>query len=203
MLNKDDNGTPPIVANLLTGTIVSPWPPRTIQLISCDDRFVASAIKALNLALSRAPAIPTTLFFGKPEILWKAYTIASSGFETTITNASGEYFFTWFATFVIISRFFWRRSSLFMPGCLGNPAVITTTSESLISSKLDVPDSLASYPSWGSSWEISSAFPFIKFSASGISTMTISPSSFWAESSAIFPPTWPPPINDILGLDIA
>ena len=53
----------------LTGTIVSPWPPRTMQLTSCDDKFVASAIKALNLALSRAPAIPTTLFFGKPEIL--------------------------------------------------------------------------------------------------------------------------------------
>ncbi len=34
-----------------------------------------------------------------------------------------------------------------MPGCLGNPAVITTTSESLISSKFEVPDSFASYPS--------------------------------------------------------
>ena len=35
-----------------------------------------------------------------------------------------------------------------MPGCLGNPAVITTTSESLISSKLEVPDSFACGEGW-------------------------------------------------------
>ena len=34
LLSKENKGTPPTVANLLTGTIVSPCPPKTIQFTS-------------------------------------------------------------------------------------------------------------------------------------------------------------------------
>ena len=34
---KSDTGTPPIVASLEIGTMVSPWPPKTMQVTSCTE----------------------------------------------------------------------------------------------------------------------------------------------------------------------
>ena len=47
----------------------------------------------------------------------------------------------------MIPRFVASKSSRFIPGFLGIPAVTIKTSESLKSSQLDVPEILESYPS--------------------------------------------------------
>ena len=46
----------------------------------------------------------------------------------TITKALGAFSFMFFATSFIIPRFISNKSSLFMPGFLGMPAVIIKTS---------------------------------------------------------------------------
>ena len=46
----------------------------------------------MNLDESSIPAIPTTLFFGKPEYFCRAITITSNGFVIQITKALGEVF---------------------------------------------------------------------------------------------------------------
>ena len=122
-----------MVANRVIGTILSPWPPNTIQLTSCAESPVSIAKNARNLPESRAPAMPTTLLLSKPETLWKAYTMASKGFDITITNAFGAYFLTLEATSFIMPRLIDIKSSLSIPGFLGIPAVIITTSEPLMS----------------------------------------------------------------------
>ena len=70
--------------------------------------------------------------------------MASSGLDRTITNALGAYFLTLLATSVMILILIPSKSSLFIPGFLGTPAVMITTSESLISSGFDEPVILAS-----------------------------------------------------------
>jgi hypothetical protein len=65
------------------------------------------------------------------------------------TNAFGAYFLTLLATSVIILILIPRRSSLFIPGFLGIPAVIITTSESFKSLGLEDPVIVASYQSSG------------------------------------------------------
>ena len=56
------------------------------------------------------------------------------GFVIQITNAFGEFFLIPSATCLIIFKLIPSRSSLLIPGFLGTPAVIITTSEFLISS---------------------------------------------------------------------
>ena len=58
----------------------------------------------MNLELSKIPAIPTTLFDGKPENFWNAITITSSGLVIHITKASGAFCLTPFATCLIIFK---------------------------------------------------------------------------------------------------
>ena len=57
----------------------------------------------------------------------------NQGFDKTITKALGAYFFTFLATSVMIFIFISRRSSLFIPGFLGTPAVTIHTSDPAIS----------------------------------------------------------------------
>ena len=86
------------------------------------------AKKCLNLAESNTPAIPTTIFVGRPDALCRTPTIASSGLVIQITNALGQLSFiplpTCFITLVLIST----KSSLLIPGFLATPAVTITTS---------------------------------------------------------------------------
>ena len=59
-------GTPATVHIEITGTIESPWPPRTIAWTSSIETFAASAMNMRNRAESSAPAMPTTRSRGKP-----------------------------------------------------------------------------------------------------------------------------------------
>jgi hypothetical protein len=58
--------TPLIVQALVIGTMSSPWPPRTIVRTSLTLAFASRARKSEKRALSRTPAMPTTLFRERP-----------------------------------------------------------------------------------------------------------------------------------------
>jgi hypothetical protein len=83
---------------------------------------------------SRTPAMPTTIFDGKPENFCNAHTIASSGLVMQTTKASGAYLRIPAPTCSITLRFISRRSSRLMPGLRATPAVTMTTSAPLIAS---------------------------------------------------------------------
>jgi hypothetical protein len=51
--------------------MVSPWPPSTSAVTSLTETPSSQATKARKRAESSTPAIPTTRFFGKPEISLK------------------------------------------------------------------------------------------------------------------------------------
>ena len=82
---------PPTVVAETTGTIWSPWPPSTIAVTSLTDAPVAQEMKVEKRAVSRIPAMPNTRLFGQPETLLATWHIASSGFETMIRIASGDW----------------------------------------------------------------------------------------------------------------
>jgi hypothetical protein len=67
-------------------------------------------------AESSTPAMPTTLFFGRPENFCSAQTIASSGLVMQMTNALGAYFLMPAPTCSITLRLMPSRSSRLMPG---------------------------------------------------------------------------------------
>ena len=119
---------------LTTGTIWSPWPPSTIAVTSFTDAFVAQAMNVEKRAVSRIPAIPNTRSFGQPETFFATWHIASSGFETMIRIASGLCAIAFSVTSLTIFSLVATRSSRLIPGERGRPAVITTTSEPLVSS---------------------------------------------------------------------
>ena len=75
------------------------------------------------------PAMPTTLFTGRPDDCWSTPTIASNGFVIQITKASGQLFFIPSPTAIITLLFMPTRSSLLIPGFRATPAVTITTSE--------------------------------------------------------------------------
>ena len=66
--------------------------PSTIAWMSSTDAPVASAKYVRNLALSSTPAEPITRSRGKPVTCFATNTIASSGFDTTISTQFGAYF---------------------------------------------------------------------------------------------------------------
>ena len=70
--------------------MLSPCPPKTKDLIFVTGTFSSCDRKYINLDESNIPAIPTILFFGKPEYFCKAITITSKGFVIHITKAFGE-----------------------------------------------------------------------------------------------------------------
>ena len=81
---------PPTVVAETTGTIWSPWPPRTTAVTSFTDTSSSCEMKAEKRAVSRMPAMPTTRRFGNRETAFATWHIASSGFETTTSTAFGE-----------------------------------------------------------------------------------------------------------------
>jgi hypothetical protein len=74
-----------------------------------------------------------TRSLGKPETSAARNVISSSGFVTTIMIASGERGMKRSTTSRTIPAFLPSRSIRLIPGCRGNPAVITTTSEPAVS----------------------------------------------------------------------
>ena len=99
------SGTPPTVAALTTGTIWSPWPPSTSAVTSFTDEPVSHAMKVAKRDVSRIPAMPITRSRGQPETLFATWHIASSGFETTISTASGDAAATFAVTSATIFSF--------------------------------------------------------------------------------------------------
>ena len=87
-----------------------------------------------NRAESSTPAMPMTRAAGKPDFFQASCTIASSGLVTRIRIASGDRRATCSTTEPTISAFLNSRSSRVIPGLRAMPAVMTTTSESAVSS---------------------------------------------------------------------
>ena len=85
-------------------------------------------------AESSTPAIPMTRWEGKPDFFHASCTIASRGLVTRMRMAFFERATTCSTTEPTISAFLNRRSSRVMPGLRASPAVITTMSESPVSS---------------------------------------------------------------------
>ena len=114
--------------------MVSPCPPKTNESTSLIGTLSSCDKKYLNLEVSSTPAIPITLFFGKPEYFCSAITITSNGFVMQITKALGDVDLIPSATCLMIFKLVPKRSSLVIPGFLGTPAVMIMTSESRVSS---------------------------------------------------------------------
>ena len=128
------SGTPPTVVAETTGTIWSPWPPSTMAVTSFAEAPVSQAMKALKRAVSRIPAMPKTRSRGQPDAVLATWHMASSGFETTMRIASGDWATASRVTEPTIASFVVTRSSRLIPGLRGRPAVTTTTSEPAVSS---------------------------------------------------------------------
>ena len=88
----------------------------------------------VNRAVSSTPAWPNTRCFGNPDASWVSAVISSSGLDTTINTASGEWAARFSATLRTILALTSSRSIRLMPGLRGSPAVITTTSEFAVAS---------------------------------------------------------------------
>jgi hypothetical protein len=138
------SGIPPTAVAETTGTIWSPWPPSTIAVTSFVEAPVSHAMNVRNRAVSRIPAIPTTRSRGHPETFFATWHMASSGLETTTTIASGDRSAASRMTPATISSFVVTRSSRLIPGFRGTPAVMTTTSDSAVSSYAFDPTSIGS-----------------------------------------------------------
>ena len=91
-------------------------------------------MKVRKRAESSTPAMPRTRSGGNPERFHASWTIASSGLVTRIRIAFRERATTWSTTAPTISAFLNRRSSRVIPGLRAMPAVMTTMSESAVSS---------------------------------------------------------------------
>ena len=117
-----------------SGTMVSPWPPSTNAVTFSTDTCSSWAMKVRNRAESSTPAMPMTRSVGKPDFFQASCTMASSGLVTRIRIAFLERLTTCSTTEPTISAFLKRRSSRVMPGLRARPAVITTMSESAVSS---------------------------------------------------------------------
>ena len=63
---NSESGTPAMVVYRTSGTIESPWPPRTSAWMSFTDTFSASAMNDRYRAVSRMPAMPITRDRSKP-----------------------------------------------------------------------------------------------------------------------------------------
>src|SRR5262249_59149893 len=88
---------------------------------------VSQAMKVAKRAVSRMPAIPTTRSRGHPETFFATWHIASRGFETTISTASGDTATTFSVTSLTIFSLLVTRSSRLIPRPRGSPTVTTPT----------------------------------------------------------------------------
>ncbi len=84
--------------------------------------------------------MPTTFSRAKPVRRLSSYTMASSGLEMTMMNASGQCFLALSATSRMMGRLMPIRSSRLCPGLRGMPAVTMSTSEPAQSAQLEVPE---------------------------------------------------------------
>ena len=98
------------------------------MVTSLTETLNSSARKWLKRALSSTPAMPTTLWCGRPENSRSAQTIASSGLVMQMTNASGALALMPSPTAFITLRLMPSRSSRLMPGLRATPAVTMITS---------------------------------------------------------------------------
>jgi hypothetical protein len=101
--------------------------------IADGDTPSSSAMKYRSRAESSTPAIPTTRRLGNPATSDARNVISSSGLVTTTITASGDPGTTFSTTSRTTAAFLPRRSMRLMPGCRGNPAVMTTTSDPAVS----------------------------------------------------------------------
>src|SRR3569623_743068 len=169
---------------------------------SLTDEPTSRARKSWKRPASRTPAMPTTRCAGKPVTFFISYTIASSGFEMTMTKAFGHFVFTFSATLRMSFRLMVNKSSRDMPGLRGTPAVTMTTSAPAQSSQLDAPLLPASWLCTAPFCSRSSALPLARPSFSGMSNSTTSPSSLRATRAASSPPMFPAPIKAIFLRDM-
>jgi len=128
------SGLPSTVQREGTGTIVSPCEPSVRVRTAPTGTASFWATKYENRAVSSMPAWPMTRSCGKFEATWASVVISSSGFETTMTTASGACRATFSATPRTMPPLTPSRSIRLMPGLRGRPAVITTTSEPAMTS---------------------------------------------------------------------
>ena len=119
-------------------------PPSTKAETSSWLTSISWARKWRKRAESSTPAMPTTMWVGRPLACWRTQTMASSGLVMQMTKALGQCFLmpspTACMTLVLMSS----RSSRLMPGLRGTPAVTMTTSAPLIALYFEAPASLAS-----------------------------------------------------------
>ena len=127
-------GMPATVEYRGSGTMVSPWPPRTKAVTFSTDTLSSCAMKVRKRAESRMPAIPMTRWGGNPDFFHASCTMASRGLVTRMRMAFFERATTCSTTPPTISAFLKSRSSLVIPGFRASPAVMTTMSESAVSS---------------------------------------------------------------------
>ena len=80
-------------------------------------------MKLRYLAVSSTPAMPMTRLRGKPVTSLATHAMTSSGFETTMTIASGEHFLISSLTDLTIATFVRIKSSRLIPGLRATPAV--------------------------------------------------------------------------------
>ena len=80
------------------------------------------------------PAWPMTRCFGKPVASCASAVISSSGLDTTMIDGVGRVLAMFSATPRTILALVSMRSIRLMPGLRGRPAVMTTMSESSVSS---------------------------------------------------------------------
>ena len=124
--------------------------------------------------------------------------MASSGFEITMTKASGQFVFRFSATLRMILRLMLNRSSRDMPGLRGTPAVMITTSAPAMSSQLEVPlmfDVVAE--DRAVLFEVERLALWRRPTFSGMSNRKTSPSSLRAARAASSPPMFPAPMSAI------
>src|SRR3990172_4397111 len=121
--------------------------------------------------------------------------MASSGLDTTMIMALGDFAVDLRVTSLTIPAFTLRRSSRLIPGFRGRPEVMTMMSEPAVSSYPLVPVTNVSYPYTGPDCMRSSAFPC--GIPSTMSTSTTSQKSFSASRCAVLAPTFPAPITVI------
>jgi len=124
---------PETVLYLGSGTMLSPWPPSTVAVMSSTDTPSSMDMNVRKRALSSTPAIPMMRSRGNWHCMCALVTITSSGFETMIRIQSGDCFTTSSVTEPTMPALMLMRSSRLMPGLRATPAVTTTMSESFVS----------------------------------------------------------------------
>ena len=154
--------------------------------------FNSSRIRLANLAESRLTPIPNTLFLGNPVILAVRQVIKSTGLVITKTIFPEAYSLIFKEISLIISEFFFKRSSRLIPGLRLIPAVRTIISLSFKREKSSLPLITQSCFNTLAQSSKSRAFPLASPFTTSKSNTSTGPSLI--KNAAIWPPTFPAPI---------